>query len=588
MIRWLRSLILAAALLSGLTPAQAQDFFTNVPSTGGGAPSSLGSYIYLETQTASASSQISFALDTYTGYSNFVIVFNNVLPTTDASELYMRTSTDGTSTCESGASDYEWNYLALAAAVGVSTGDNLDSEIQVAEAMGNVAGEGMRGELRIFSPSATNSIGATWHTGYFNSSSNTTVITGQGRRIASADVTDVCFLTDTSTIASGSFLLYGISTTSVPGPNEQITKLHVNQITATPSSSQNDYNPTGWDGTEPDKATHLRIAPTATIEITGLAGGTEGRIAILTNATTGTSGEMILLEEESASSTAANRFTFADGSPRFMMPGASIQLIYDATTSRWRSMGAAPLDARFDVWAELGGTGVETGVGVSGTGASCQAGNFLATDTTDAPRGVTQCDTGTTATGRAHLGSGSTQDTQPAKGPALFLTRLAIEAVSTNGVQEYQIWAGFHDAAGATSPADGVYFQYDVDVDTTWRMCTEDTSAQVCSTTDGPTVASTEYVWLGIFCPSDWIGCTGFYSQNGAAWTIYGTVSGENPPEVGDEVSVGDTINKTVGTTQSNLSIDVLAWRYDYDRGSFILEGDVPANDNLWFAEKAA
>lgn len=339
-------------------------------------------------------------------------------------------------------------------------------------------------------------------------------------------------------------------------------------VSDAPSADQNNYNPTAWDGTQPQKATVLQVSPTATIRITGLAGGTSGRFAILRNGTSGTSGEMILLEHEGAGSTAANRFAFSDGLPRFLMPGDSVVLIYSSTSSRWHGLRTTSLADNFAHFFDLGGTGVETGTVVSGTAASCQAGNFLATDTTDAPLLVTQCDTGSTATGRAHLGSGSTQDVQPAKGAAMFLSRFAIEALSTNGVQEYQIWAGFHDAAGATSPADGIYWQYDVDVDTTWRVCTEDTSTQVCSVTDGPTVANTEYVWLGIFCPSDWIGCTAFYSQNGNAWTIYGTIAAENPPEVGDEVSIGVTINKTTGTTQSNLAIDLLAWQYDYSRGS--------------------
>lgn len=348
----------------------------------------------------------------------------------------------------------------------------------------------------------------------------------------------------------------------------QDTKIDFEVVTSAPSTDQNDLNPTNWNGTEPNQATQILISPTASVRITGLAGGSEGRIAILTNATSGTAGELIIIEDENASSTAANRFSFGDSSARFLTPGSSITLVYDSTASRWRHMVGTSFDARFDDWQEFFGTGTETGVATNGTGASCQTGTFLATDTTDAPLGVLQCDTGTTATGRAHIGSASTDNIQPAKGPALFLTRSTVEALSTNATEEFQVWAGWHDAVGKTSPTDGIYWQYDVDVDTTWRPCTEDTSTQVCSTTDGPTVSASEYHWLGIFCPSDWVGCTFFYSTTGASWTIAGTVSGENPPEVGDEVGLGVTINKTAGTTARNLSVDLLAWRYDYDRGS--------------------
>lgn len=206
----------------GLVPAPNSGAATNFLREDGtwqaaGGAGSTGSLVYLTHQDASSSAQIDFALDAYTGYRNFLVLFEHVLPATDGAELFLRTSTDGGSTFDSGLSDYEWNYLGLAAAVGVSTGDNADSEIQIAEAIGNVAGEGVRGELRCFLPNSANSVGFTWHVGYFNSSSNTTVLTGQGRRIATTDVTDIRFLMDSGNIASGRFILYGLSLTSEPG-----------------------------------------------------------------------------------------------------------------------------------------------------------------------------------------------------------------------------------------------------------------------------------------------------------------------------------------------------------------------------------
>jgi hypothetical protein len=574
MIRWLRNLLLAVVLACGLTPsAQAQDLWMNVPGGSGGAPESLGSWIYLGSQTASASATLDFPLTSYSGYTHFVFVLHHLTPATDATNLWIRTSSDGGSTYDSAASNYRWATHAFTTSAGnAAQGSAAATEIILNDngnTIGNLSGEGFTGEVWLVRPSAALETRLDWRGQYRRASDSLYFgISGSGMRAASADVDAVRFLASTGNLGSGTIDLYGLSLTSTPGPNEQITKLHVNQITATPSTDQNDFNPSGWDGTEPDKATHIRIGNTASIRITGLAGGTEGRIAILTNVTSGTSGELLILEDENASSTAANRFAFSDGMARFLMPGASIQLIYDSTSSRWRQSAGTRGEDRFDVWEDLNGTGVETGTAVSGTGASCQTGTFLATDTTDAPLGVLQCDSGTTATGRAHVGNASTDNIQPAKGPALFLTRATVETLSVNASEEFQVWAGWHDAVGKTSPTDGVYWQYDVDVDTTWRPCTEDTSTQVCSTTDGPTVSVSEYHWLGIFCPSDWIGCTFFHSTTGASWTISGTVASENPPEVGDEVGLGVTINKTTGTTQRNLSVDLLAYRYDYDRGS--------------------
>ena len=97
------------------------------------------------------------------------------------------------------------------------------------------------------------------------------------------------------------------------------------------SSSQNDYNPTGLS-----TADVLRLSTTGgnDYNITGLAGGSDGRILAIHNI--GTSGT-ITLKDESASSSAANRFALANDVA--LQPEQSITLQYDATSSRWRAIG---------------------------------------------------------------------------------------------------------------------------------------------------------------------------------------------------------------------------------------------------------
>lgn len=68
--------------------------------------------------------------------------------------------------------------------------------------------------------------------------------------------------------------------------------------------------------------------------ITGLAGGAQGRIVYLVNAGTATH----TLKHESASSTAGNRFRGAGGADRTIAPGEHLLALYinDGTLSRWR------------------------------------------------------------------------------------------------------------------------------------------------------------------------------------------------------------------------------------------------------------
>lgn len=99
------------------------------------------------------------------------------------------------------------------------------------------------------------------------------------------------------------------------------------QITGT----QDDYAPTGfattyWMRLDVDAATRL---------ITGLAGGTSGRVVVVSNIATGVLNN-ISFEHEDAGSSAANRFICPGGVDFVLAQLTSISLIYDGVSSRWR------------------------------------------------------------------------------------------------------------------------------------------------------------------------------------------------------------------------------------------------------------
>lgn len=339
-----------------------------------------------------------------------------------------------------------------------------------------------------------------------------------------------------------------------------LTSLVPTVLAVAPAADQNDYNPTGWDGAEPSKATVLALTPTASILITGLAGGTDGRIAILQNRS---ADRLIIVPDESTASLAANRFAMRN--PVFLMPGASLTLLYDGAASRWRALAASGglgFGAFFDVYEDFVGSVGTFGSAVAGTGASAQIGTYLQNNT-EQPVGVWQIDTGTTATGRAHLGATQAAALMAGWGAQIFLTRLAVEALST-GTERFQIFAGLHDAVGTTNVTDGVYWVYRDDASAAWQAAVAAAGTRVESGIGaGPTV-DTNYVWLGLAFVAG--RATFFWSQDGASWTIAGeTTSGV--PSGTQAYGMGDTINKTVGTTQRNLAVDLLAFRIDATRG---------------------
>lgn len=106
------------------------------------------------------------------------------------------------------------------------------------------------------------------------------------------------------------------------------------QITA----NQNDYNPAGLAD-----AAVLRLNTDAARNITGLAGGADGRCLIVFNV----GGNTFTLKDDDAASAAANRFSLLGDVT--VQSDEGLALWYDSTTSRWRMQGrvGAPSHAPF-------------------------------------------------------------------------------------------------------------------------------------------------------------------------------------------------------------------------------------------------
>lgn len=131
------------------------------------------------------------------------------------------------------------------------------------------------------------------------------------------------------------------------------------QITA----DQNDYNPTGLS-----TASALRLSSDAARNITGLQGGADGRWLVVHNV----GAQNIVLKDESASSTAGNRFALTAD---VTLAGDAVALLqYDSTSSRWRMVGGAG----------GGGSGTVTSVATGGglTGGTITTTGTLAWDYT--------------------------------------------------------------------------------------------------------------------------------------------------------------------------------------------------------------
>ena len=330
--------------------------------------------------------------------------------------------------------------------------------------------------------------------------------------------------------------------------------------TVTPSADQNNYNPSGLTGT-----TELRVNPSASIKLTGLVAQTDGTQVTITNTSTD---YLLWLEHENTSSTAANRFVLPLKCPAFLMPSDSITLLYNGTNSRWNvvewsgqgeGMGLTYMD---DFMSGL--LGGMTG-SVSGTGASVQASSYLVNGT-EKPMGVTQLDTGTTAIGRATLGSSATAQIVPTTGACLHVSRLAIEA-AVSGTETYNVFTGFADSVGNGAANNAVTWRYGWSGSAaTWYQSVYANGTETNSTTNSP-AADTNYNWFVIFINPGWTRADFIYSTDSVSFTLSGSQTTGLPDSTQYASWAAASIVKSVGTTQRNVSIDLTGYRYDGGRG---------------------
>jgi hypothetical protein len=161
---------------------------------------------------------------------------------------------------------------------------------------------------------------------------------------------------DHATAGDGTALV-PVSLTVTAGPVAFQGDITPAQITA----DQNNYNPTGLA-----TAYVLRLSSDATRTITGLAGGADGRELILVNV----GSQNIVLADEHASSTAANRFAL--DTSLTLGADTAARLLYDSTSTRWRLTGIGKATgggsgnvATDTIWAVKGDLAVGTGSGAA-------------------------------------------------------------------------------------------------------------------------------------------------------------------------------------------------------------------------------
>ena len=144
-------------------------------------------------------------------YTSYEIELINVVPATDTATLNARTSSDGGSSYDSGASDYSYAYT------GRVNGSNDDadsagaSSAPLADSVGSAGNEnGVSGVVRISGPDLAHRTFATFAINYDDNGGRTGFRAGAFTRRSSADVDGVQIFFSSGNIESGTIVFRGI------------------------------------------------------------------------------------------------------------------------------------------------------------------------------------------------------------------------------------------------------------------------------------------------------------------------------------------------------------------------------------------
>lgn len=332
---------------------------------------------------------------------------------------------------------------------------------------------------------------------------------------------------------------------------------------STSNAREDDYAPTGWPNSS-NVVKVIRINSTNTDYMTclgGLASPTAGRIVTIYNNSTS---NLIVIENLSTSSTAANRFRMAGNIAYFLLPNRSVTFLYDGTY--WTQFSASSPGGfdYFDDFLNLPSTASAAAYSstmqtyASGTG----AGVLTNAPGTQDVWGAAIIGTGTTATGFASMstnvrrtgGNGAFGAYSPTNAiPYLTVSKVNLDTLAT-GAQDYYAYIGISGTSSLATFGMGYYWYYSGSAATFWVTRAQNTASVAVSNTTSITAAITN-IWLGVYKPggANIRDAVFFYSANGVVYSSVYKFVGTSGTYGGFPI-LG--LVSTVGTTSKNLNAD--------------------------------
>jgi hypothetical protein len=175
-----------------------------------------GGTVLLTSGTVSAVATLDIVLTAYTAYRGLIFELSGFLPATDGVDLLLQFSTNGGSSYDGGAGNYDWAARREGdGAAGANAGSGADTVIHlvgVAE-IGNASTEGINVTVKILNQTSTAFwTKAEWKGHYISNAATPggNEIHGGGAREAAQDTDAVRFQFSSGNIAAGNYAVYGL------------------------------------------------------------------------------------------------------------------------------------------------------------------------------------------------------------------------------------------------------------------------------------------------------------------------------------------------------------------------------------------
>jgi len=245
---------------------------------------------------------------------------------------------------------------------------------------------------------------------------------------------------------------------------------------------------------------------------------------------TGTSGTTVALGNHTHAAADVTSGTFDIA--RIPRPGVLVPSTMSMTWSDFTGSSVVP-------WSSL----------TSGTGATV---TFTQSGADDNP-GLLTFSTGTTAAGRAGVGSGNTDAFVFGTRPHVFSTAVLVVSNLSTATERYSIEAGFMDNLGG-APTNAAYFSYTDNVNGGRWLCTCQTGLGSTSVDSGVTAVTTA-TWYRLEIEVNAAGTSVVFKINGTQVANIGT---DIPTTTSNRIGIAVQQRKSVGTTSRSSRCDYL------------------------------